>query len=188
MDLRDAEIEVLVPYLMVDGVPESPDYDLDWFHRELREQWFAPLGLAYNWRAVTIATAEEVVGAVALAHRERPRIVFNLCDGTDGLGDDYPGVSVVRALERHGLVYTGADEAFYEITTSKTRHKERLLEAGVPTAPFAKIVDPRRDIPEAARRLGFPLLIKPDVSFHSLGIYENSVVHDVASAVLGVAP
>lgn len=184
MDLRDAEIEVFVPYLEHDGVLESSDYDLDWYHRELSEQWFGPLGLPYTWRAVTIDTAEEVAESVVLAQREKPRIVFNLCDGTDGLGDDYPGASVVRALERRGLAYTGADAAFYDITTSKTAHKQRLVEAGVPTSPFAKIVDPRRDIPEAARRIGFPLLIKPEVSSSANGITGASVVHDEASAVL----
>ena len=182
MDLRDAEIDMFVPYAVRDGALWS-EYDEDWFRRELAEQWFAPLGLRHTWREVTIANVEDVAESVAVAQRDGPRIVFNTCDGTDGLVDDLPGASVARALERRGLVYTGADVPFYHVTDVKTAQKRRLMESGVPTAPFAEIADPERDIPQAARRLGFPLLIKPVVSYHSNGLDERSVVHDVPSAI-----
>jgi D-alanine-D-alanine ligase len=182
MELRDAQIDMFVPYAVRDGVLWS-EYDLDWFRRELQEQWFGPLGLRHRWHEVTIANVEEVAESVALAQRSGPRIVFNTCDGTDGLVDDLPGASVARALERCGLIYTGADVPFYNVTDVKTAQKRRLAEAGVPTAPWVEITDPARDIPEAAGLLGFPLLIKPVVSYHSNGLDERSVVHDVPSAV-----
>jgi D-alanine-D-alanine ligase len=182
MDLRNAVVDMFIPYAVRDGEMWS-EYDEEWYRRELAEQWFAPLGLRYTWREITIENVEAVADSVAAAQRDGPRIVFNTCDGTDGLVDDLPGASVARALDRRGLVYTGADEAFYHITDMKTAQKRTMLEAGVPTAPFVEIRDPERDIPDAARQLGFPLLVKPAVSYHSMGLDERSVVLDVPSAI-----
>jgi D-alanine-D-alanine ligase-like ATP-grasp enzyme len=182
MELRGAEVDMFIPYAVRDGALWS-EYDEDWFRRELEERWFAPLGVRHTWREVTIDNVEDLTESVAAANRDSPRIVFNTCDGTDGLVDDLPGASAARALARRGLIYTGADEAFYHVTDVKTAQKRRLTEAGVPTAPFAEITEPERDVPEAAERLGFPLLIKPVVSYHSNGLDDRSVVHDVPSAI-----
>jgi D-alanine-D-alanine ligase len=47
---------------------------------------------------------------------------LNLCDGDEVNGT--PGISVVKLLEEKGLVYTGSDEFFYHITTSKIPMKQ----------------------------------------------------------------
>ena len=40
-----------------------------------------------------------------------------------------PSVSVVKVLELSGLVYTGADSYFYDITTSKVSMKKKAFDA-----------------------------------------------------------
>ena len=98
-------------------------------------------------------------------------------------GDGYPGIKTVRALEESGLPYTGADAAFYELTTPKTLLKERLLRHGVSTSPFVTIKDPQVDVPRAGALLSYPLIIKPDVSAASFGISIKSVVHDEVAGI-----
>ncbi len=81
-------------------------------------------------------------------------VVFNLCDGIEV--DGYPGIQTVRALEKSGLAFTGADTAFYELTTPKTLLKQRLIERGVSTSPFVAIKDPGADGVRARRPASVP--------------------------------
>ena len=108
-------------------------------------------------------------------------IVFNLCDGIEV--DGYPGIETVGALEKSGLPFTGADTAFYKLTTPKTLMKQRFIKRGVPTSPFVVIKNPELDGARAGALLGYPLIIKPDVSAASFGISIKSVVLDEASCI-----
>jgi D-alanine-D-alanine ligase len=114
---------------------------------------------------------------VAEANGRLP-LVLNYCDGDEIFGE--PGISVIRELEDKGVIFTGADAAFYHISTSKIRMKEAFERAGVPTAPFAVIIDPERDTAGLCSRLGMPLMVKPAVSAGSFGLSLHSVVHDDA--------
>ena len=64
-------------------------------------------------------------------------LVFNLCDGDEINGT--PGISVVKLLVEKGIVYTGADEYFYNITTSKIPMKKAFDKAKVPSAKWKAI-------------------------------------------------
>src|SRR4030095_697579 len=89
-------------------------------------------------------------------------LVLNLCDGDEVNGT--PGVSVIHELERNKLVYTGSDDHYYNITTSKIPMKAAFDKAGVSTAKW-EIIDGSEDsIKGICRRLGAPLIIKPAVS------------------------
>lgn len=48
-------------------------------------------------------------------------------------------MSIVSALQRSNLPYTGADVNFYDGTTSKPHLKRKLQEKGVPTSSFVEI-------------------------------------------------
>jgi D-alanine-D-alanine ligase len=62
---------------------------------------------------------------------------LNLCDGDEVNGT--PGISVVQLLEANELVYTGSDEYFYRITTSKIPMKQAFDKANVANAKWEAI-------------------------------------------------
>ncbi|KAJ3326337.1 hypothetical protein HDV06_000213 [Boothiomyces sp. JEL0866] len=110
-------------------------------------------------------------------------VVINLCDGVES--DGYPGIGVVNFLEERNVPFTGADAVFYENTTSKPVLKKLLQRENVPTANFIEI---RRgtesgDLDSAIQQLGFPFIVKPAISYGSLGITDESVVENKESAL-----
>ena len=75
---------------------------------------------------------------VSLTPSERSQIlVLNLCDGTEL--DGIPGISVLRHLESVGVAYTGADEAFFRISTYKMRMKRAFQSRGVDTSVWVEL-------------------------------------------------
>ena len=103
-------------------------------------------------------------------------MVFNLCDGDEINGT--PGISVVRLLEEKGLIYTGADEYFYHITTSKIPMKKAFDKARVPSADWKAIHDKEQGLKNIFEKLGTPVIVKPAVSGGSMGVGIKNVVHD----------
>lgn len=174
------EVHVLIPYTLAQGKAVSPSYDTAEFRAEIKD-WFEPLRLKCHWQPLTLETYAQVLSELQAESRERNLVAFNLCDGAET--DGYPGLAVVRALEELRIPFTGAGSAFYELTTSKVVSKDRFIAEGVPTAPYFKIQSPALDIPREANRVGFPLLIKPDVSAASFGIGLRSRVYDVTEAI-----
>lgn len=79
---------------------------------------------------------------------------------------------VQQVLEDAGIPYTGSGVAASRLAFSKSAAKERFLQHGVPTAPYVLIheSDTAHRIVEQARRLGFPLVVKPDTQGSSLGV------------------
>lgn len=159
---------------------ETDDPDLAWYsdYTQSRAEYaraFADLGWAWRWQEVTLADHAEVIARIARESRAEGRepVVLNLCDGDERNGS--PGLSVIRCLEAHGLRYTGADERFYDVTTSKIVMKECFDRARVPTAPWEVL--PAEAFPRGLiGRLGAPLIVKPAVSAGSMGITTKSVV------------
>lgn len=168
-------VQVFVPYARsADGVI-SPYYDTPEFRADVAS-WLAPYGWAHEWVVVTADRVQELVAGAAAARA----LVFNLCDGDEING--YPGLSVVRALEAEGVPFTGARSHFYDISTSKLAMKRRFEDAGVATAPY-RVVETAEDMAGAARDLGLPLFVKPDISFGAAGITVRSRATTVADAV-----
>jgi D-alanine-D-alanine ligase len=164
---------VLIP------VVETTDADIAWYSdfeqsRVEYDRAFAALGFAWRWQPITLANHREVVQAIVRESAGHEPVVLNLCDGDEVNGS--PGLSVIRCLKEHGLRFTGADERFYDVTTSKIVMKEAFDRAGVPTSPWAVIPRDGSGITEVIKRLGAPLILKPAVSAGSLGITTKSVV------------
>lgn len=79
---------------------------------------------------------------------------------------------VQKLLEEAGIPYTGSDPLASRTAFSKSAAKERFAHAGVPT-PAAVLVrqsDDAGQIFRAARRIGYPLVMKPDAQGSSLGV------------------
>lgn len=167
---------VLVPHL------ETTDENLAWYcdfsqsRAEFRRA-FAVLGIPWRWQRITLADRDAVVARIARSARRRNVAVFNLCDGDEANG--VPGLSVIQALERHGLRYTGADAAFYDGTTSKIDMKRAFDDAGVPTARWEVVSPTGRGAASILERLGAPVIIKPAVSAGSMGVTTKSVVRSI---------
>ena len=160
-------------------VVETDDPDIAWYadYSQSKAEYdraFGALGLAWRWQPVTMRDHEAVVQRIIRESAGHEPVILNLCDGDEVNGS--PGISVIRCLERHGLRYTGADERFYDVTTSKIVMKEAFDRAGVPTSPWAVVPRDGAGIGEIIKRLGVPLILKPAVSAGSMGITTKSVV------------
>ena len=159
---------------------ETDDVDIAWYadfsqSQAEYERAFAALGVAWRWQPVTMRNYEQVIQTILRESKGHEPVVFNLCDGDEVNGS--PGLSVIRCLKAHGLRYTGADERFYDVTTSKIVMKEAFDRAGVPTSPWAVVPRDGSGVADILKRLGAPLILKPAVSAGSMGITTKSVVH-----------
>jgi D-alanine-D-alanine ligase len=170
---------VLAPYL------ETTDPNIDCYS-DYSQSWaeyqrvFADLGIEWRWVLVSLDDVEATLDRVIRESEGFTPVVFNLCDGDDLNG--VPGVEVIRRLKLLGLCFTGADERFYEVTTSKIDMKAAFEAAGVPT-PSWEILPPKvTNARSILKRLGTPLIVKPAVSAGSMGITTKSVV-DTADAL-----
>lgn len=167
-DVLAKPVHVFVPYSISNNELISPYFETAEMRHDVRS-WMAACKREWSWVQVTSSNIEDVIQAACHADAT----VFNLCDGDEING--YPGLTVVQALEAVGLSFTGARAPFYALSTSKLAMKRCFELAGVATAPFVVIKDIDRDIDIAAREIGFPLFIKPDVSFGSAGLTVRSL-------------
>ena len=173
------KVWVLAPYLQKSD--ENIDYYYD-FSQSIAEYTsaFEELGVEWVWQPITISDYAQIIDNI-VAEKESGAvfpIVFNICDGDEINGT--PGISVVKLLEQNGLVYTGADEYFYDITTSKIPMKLAFDKAGIATARWEAIHSADQQIAGIFERLGTPLIVKPAVSGGSMGLGIKNVVNNTA--------
>jgi D-alanine-D-alanine ligase len=160
---------------------DNPDPNLAYYYdfsQSIEEytRVFEQLDLPWKWQPVTLENYKMIVQEIA---HEREKgihfpVVLNLCDGDEINGA--PGVSVIKALDAKQLVYTGANDYFYDITTSKIPMKKAFDEAGVATPKWEAIRDNNINAKEIIKKLGSPLIVKPAVSGGSLGVGVKNVV------------
>ncbi len=173
------KVWVLAPYL------ETVDPNLEHYYDFTQsiaeyEKVFAELGIPWQWQPVTMTNFREKIDAIVsekMVDHVTP-VVFNICDGDEVNGT--PGVSVVQYLEQNELIYTGADEFFYRITTSKIPMKEAFDEAGVQTPPWKAIYSTDVDYQQIIDEVGTTILVKPAVSGGSMGVGIKNVVHNAS--------
>jgi D-alanine-D-alanine ligase len=174
------KVWVLAPSLHTGD--ENVDYYYD-FSQSIDEyqKTFTELDIAWKWQPVTMNDYADVIEKIVAekASKQYFPIVFNICDGDEVNGT--PGVSVVKLLKEKGLVYTGADEYFYDITTSKIPMKKAFDKANVPTANWEYIQSKDQNLEGIFERLGSPIIVKPSVSGGSMGVGIKNVVHTPAA-------
>lgn len=169
------KVWVLAPSLQTQDA--NIDYYYD-FSQSIDEytKVFSELGIDWQWQPVTMNDYTQVINMIAeeRASGITEPVVLNLCDGDEVNGT--PGISVVRMLQEKGLVYTGSDEYFYQITTSKIPMKQAFDKAGVPTARWEAIQAADQPVKGIFERLGTPIIVKPAVSGGSMGVGVKNVV------------
>jgi len=174
-EYRRLKVWVLAPSL----VTNDPNIDYYYDFTQSIEEYtrvFAALNIHWQWQPVTMEDYGTIISTI-VGEKQRDTsfpIVLNLCDGDEINGT--PGISVVQLLESSGLIYTGADEYFYRITTSKIPMKEAFDASGVSTAPWKSILKPEDATQEIIEALGSPLIVKPSVSGGSMGVGIRNVV------------
>jgi D-alanine-D-alanine ligase len=169
------KVWVLAPYLVTDDA--NIDYYYD-FSQSIAEyaRVFEELDIEWKWQPVTLADYADVIQTITEEQNKGNcyPMVLNLCDGDEVNGT--PGISVVQLLEQKELVYTGSDEFFYRITTSKIPMKKAFDKAKVPNATWEAILSPDQDTSGIFERLGSPIIVKPSVSGGSMGVGIKNVV------------
>jgi D-alanine-D-alanine ligase len=171
-------IYVLAPHL--ESTDDNISYYYD-FSQSIAEytRIFAELNFQWKWQPVTMNDYHQIIDDIRDHAKKETTVVLNLCDGDEVNGT--PGISVVKKLEESGLLYTGADEYFYHITTSKIPMKKAFDEAGIAHASWETIDSPAFQGDGIFEKLGTPIILKPSVSGGSMGVGIRNVVHDQAA-------
>jgi len=172
--LKPYKIWILAPFLESDDPNIQHYYD---FTQSIGEytKVFEELKADWKWQPVTMDNYKEIVQSIATSANGKTPLVLNLCDGDEVNGT--PGVSVIKELEKFGLIYTGSDEHFYNVTTSKIPMKKAFDKAGVSNANWRVINGSKGSVKGICKRVGTPLLIKPAVSGGSMGVSVKNVVN-----------
>ena len=182
--LKPYIIWVLAPHLETDDPNLQHYYD---FTQSIKEYTsvFNELKAEWKWQPVTMDNYRGIIRTIAESRNGKTPLVLNLCDGDEVNGT--PGVSVIRELEKYGLIYTGSDVHFYNTTTSKIPMKKAFDKAGVSTGNWRVITEKKGSVKGICKRVGTPLLIKPAVSGGSMGVSVKNVVHSEEELVSRVA-
>ncbi len=180
--MKKNESALFEPYLIWVLAPhlESEDPNIQYYYdftQSIKEytRVFAELGVDWKWQPVTMDNFREIIRAIPANTIGKTPLVLNLCDGDEVNGT--PGVSVIHEIEKTGLIYTGSDAHFYNITTSKIPMKKAFDKAGVATANWRVITDKKGSVKGICKRVGTPLIIKPAVSGGSMGVTVKNVVN-----------
>lgn len=173
-DLSPYKIWVLAPHLESEDANISYYYD---FTQSIEEytRVFAELHAEWQWQPVTMKNFAAIIQQIALTSTGKEPLVLNLCDGDEVNGT--PGVSVIHELEKYNLIYTGSDDYFYNITTSKIPMKKAFDKKGVANAAW-RVITSKGSVRGICKRVGSPLIIKPAVSGGSMGVSVKNVVHN----------
>jgi len=101
--------------------------------------------------------------------RARVDLVFNMCEGIDGVAALEP--AVIAVLELFGIPYTGATSHTASLCLRKHVVNAHLEKAGLPIPRFTTV---RRGMPLVS--VGYPAICKPAAEDASLGVEQKSVV------------
>ncbi len=182
---RKLKVWVLAPSVVTNDEQLNYYYD---FSQSIAEytRVFEKTKTIWQWQPVTLGNYQEIIQEIQyeLDHGTFFPLVLNLCDGDEINGT--PGISVVKLLEVSGLVFTGADSYFYDITTSKIPMKKAFDHSGVSNAPWKEVKETNPSPAGIFKRLGNPLIVKPAISGGSLGVGIKNVVHSPAEMKIEV--
>jgi D-alanine-D-alanine ligase len=182
--LQNMFIWVLAPHLQTSDPNLEYYYD---FTQSIAEytRAFEALQLPWKWQPVTLQDYTAIIDSIKNSNNGYTNIILNLCDGDEVNGT--PGISVVRYLQANNMIYTGAEERYYHLTTSKIIMKQAFEQAAVATAPWLAIAKPDADVKGTCEKLGKPVIAKPAVSGGSMGLGVKNVVQDDAALQAVVA-
>jgi D-alanine-D-alanine ligase len=169
----DYFIWVIAPYLETQDPNLLCYYDYTQSIAEYQKV-FSEIDCEWKWVNVTFPAIDEVIKEINDHPTIKTKIVINLCDGDETNG--IPGISVIDALERYDLIYTGSNAYFYQITTSKIPMKQAFDKHLVPT-PVWKVIDSNPiDVAALFEQVGAVLIVKPAISAGSMGLSIKNVI------------
>lgn len=173
-ELKDSYIVwVLAPLLETDDPELQYYYDFTQSHGEYTKV-FDEIGCEWHWINITLRNIDETLDKIDNYISSKTNVIINLCDGDELNG--VPGLSVIRGLDRRKMIYTGSDEHFYTITTSKIPMKEAFDKHNVPTAPWKVVDGNNADTAQLFREIGDVMIVKPAISAGSMGLGIRNVV------------
>jgi D-alanine-D-alanine ligase len=173
-ELKDSYIVwVLAPFLETDDPELQYYYDFTQSHGEYTKV-FDEIGCEWHWTNVTIHTIDHVLDKIANHNSNKTSVVINLCDGDEQ--NDVPGLSVIKGLNKRNIIYTGSDEFFYTITTSKIPMKEAFDKHAVSTAPWKVVNGSTANATQLFKEIGDVMIVKPAISAGSMGLGIKNVV------------
>ena len=165
------EEETLWPVVLLYNVDSS------WTADEVKEaeQYLSTMAnaLAHHGHPVELAQVRHDV-AGTLGHLDpREQVVFNWCEGLDGMPNAYDRIPPV--LEELGFAYTGATAWTLAMTQDKAAAKTILDQLNISTPAWRAFRSPDEvedwDI--------FPAIVKPAAEHCSFGITDGAVVSDI---------
>lgn len=106
------------------------------------------------------------------ASKKEYDIYVNLCEGY--LDWTVPSIDVIYSLDLLNLPYTGPNTTLYDPTKELMKYVAFCADIATPSFQIIKKISEINDI-----YLSFPLFVKPAKAGDSLGIDENSLVHDI---------
>ncbi len=170
---KDLFVWVLAP--LVETNDENLDYYYD-FTQSIAEytKAFKEMNIAWKWQQVSNKNYKEIIDSITPVTASEKIVVINLCDGDEI--NKAPGLNVIKYLKKSGLCFTGADEYFYRITTSKISMKEVFESKNISTPPWKTVTEENKSSKEFFDLLGKLVIVKPAVSGGSLGVGIHSVV------------
>jgi D-alanine-D-alanine ligase len=173
------KVWVLAPAISTGN--ENIDYYYD-FSQSIAEyqKVFNALQIDWQWQPVCMQSYPNVIATIAEEKKKAQcvPIVLNLCDGDEVNGT--PGIAVVKMLQQKKIIYTGASEYFYWVTTSKISMKQAFDKAHVATAKWMPLHGDKNYPSDLFEKLGTPIIVKPAVSGGSMGVGIKNVVHNTA--------
>lgn len=122
----------------------------------------------YKWKHYLV-DPKNVEKQIRDLRNEGVDVFLNLCDGTPD--DALSGIGLVQAMEKLGVAFTGADSKFFD--PSRQEMKAYAKKSNVPV-PSWVMVNRVEDVERVAKRLRFPILVKPPHGYASIGIRRES--------------
>jgi len=107
--------------------------------------------------------------------------------GADALHPGYGFLSenadFASQVAEAGLTFIGPSSRFIELMGNKARARAFAEQSGLPVSPGSGVVNGLEDAAEAAREIGFPLMVKPAGGGGGIGMFPVRSAADLAPAI-----
>jgi D-alanine-D-alanine ligase len=127
--------------------------------------------LGYSTVPVAVRSSLSELKKALAPFSPKTAFVFNNCDGFNG--SNKAAAKVIRLVETLGFRHTGSITDVVKICIDKSRMKQKLATASLPTPRYQVFTAPR-----GSYRYRFPAIVKPLTDDGSVGIDLHSVVQD----------
>jgi D-alanine-D-alanine ligase len=167
-------ISIGIAYNAYDPVVNRPEERLSEASvAEVAESVFSALSDT-GYTAVILPLRESLMSLLRRVKELKVDVLINLCEGY--LGRPQLEANVAAVFEAFGISFTGNSAKALAICQDKFKSKAILNSFGLPTARGRLVTSTDQKLD-----LRFPVIVKPNHEDASLGIYQDSVVHDHAA-------